>query len=153
MRFLKFYYKFSPFIAVCVTFILGYNRFMTEKYFNFLDYIGCSVEENDKEKAVLSIELRQEHLQHMGYIHGGVISTLADNTGWYVLEPHLRSDQTAMTQELTVNYLHPGKGKKLSAVGKLIKMGERTAFVTVELFCDGRLIATSSSHLAILSER
>jgi len=126
---------------------------MTEKCFNFLDYIGCRVEESDKEKAVLSIEVRQEHLQHMGYIHGGVISTLADNTGWYVLAPYLDADQTAMTQELTINYLHPGKGKKLSAVGKLVKMGKNTAFVTVELFCDGKLIATSSSHLAILSER
>jgi uncharacterized protein (TIGR00369 family) len=89
----------------------------------------------------------------MGYIHGGVISTLADNTGWYVLEPHLDADQTAMTQQLTLNYLHPGKGKKLTAFGSLVKMGERTAFVTVELFCDGRLIATSSPHLAILSKK
>lgn len=102
--------------------------------------------------ASLSIEIRDEHLQHMGYIHGGVISTLADNTGWFVLEPHLGKKQTAMTQELTVNYLHPGKGKRLVANGKLVKLGKRTAFVTVELYCDDRLIATSSSHLAILEE-
>ncbi len=121
--------------------------------FNFLDYIGCVVDKSDKEGAVLSIEIQDEHLQHMGYIHGGVISTLADNTGWFVLEPHLSSQQTAMTQELTVNYLHPGKGKKLSAIGKLVKMGKRTAFVSVELFCDDILIATSSSHLAILERR
>lgn len=127
--------------------------FMANECFNFLDYIGCSVESSDKEKACLSIELRQEHLQHMGYIHGGVISTLADNTGWYVLKPYLDADQTAMTQELTVNYLHPGKGKKLTTLGRLVKMGKRTAFVTVELFCDGRLIAMSSSHLAILTQR
>ncbi len=118
--------------------------------FNFLEYIGCSVEKSDRTGAVLKIEISQEHLQHMGYIHGGVISTLADNTGWFVLEPHLDKDQTAMTQELTVNYLHPGKGKELRAVGTLVKIGKRTAFVTTELFCDDRLIATSSSHLAIL---
>lgn len=126
---------------------------MADECFNFLDYIGCSVECSDKEKARLSIALRQEHLQHMGYIHGGVISTLADNTGWYVLKPYLDAGQTAMTQELTVNYLHPGKGESLTALGKLVKMGKRSAFVTVELFCDGRLIAVSSSHLAILSKR
>lgn len=126
---------------------------MANECFNFLDYIGCSVDRSDKEEARLSIELRQEHLQHIGYIHGGVISTLADNTGWYVLKPYLDADQTAMTQVLTVNYLHPGKGKKLTALGKLVKMGKQTAFVTVELFCDGRLIAISSSHLAILSKR
>ena len=118
--------------------------------FNFLEYIGCSVERSDKEGALLGLDIRQEHLQHMGYIHGGVISTLADNTGWFVLEPHLQENQTAVTQELTINYLYPGKGEKLSAIGKLVKIGKRSAFISVELYCDEKLIATSSSHLAIL---
>lgn len=118
--------------------------------FNFLEYIGCSVEQSNNEGAILSLDIRQEHLQHMDYIHGGVISTLADNTGWFVLEPHLTKEQTAMTQELTVNYLYPGKGKKLSAIGKLVKIGKRSAFISVELYCDEKLIATSTSHLAIL---
>lgn len=126
---------------------------MPKKCFNFLDYIGCIVESSDKDSASLSIEIREEHLQHMGFIHGGVISTLADNTGWFVLEPHLCKGQTAVTQELTVNYLYPGKGKRLLSVGKLVKLGKRTAFVTVELYCDDKLIATSSSHLAILQEK
>ena len=118
--------------------------------FNFLEHIGCKLEQSSKERAVLSISIQKEHLQHMGYIHGGVISTLADSAGWFVLEPHLQSTQTAVTQELTINYLRPGKGKELKAVGKLVKLGRRTAFVTVELFCDNLLIATSSSHLALL---
>jgi len=121
--------------------------------FNFLEYIGCIVEKSDEESAVLSITIQQEHLQHIGYIHGGVISTLADNTGWFVLEPYLNETQTAMTQELTVNYLSPGKGKVLKALGKLVKLGKKTAFVSVELFCDEVLIATSTSHLAILEAR
>jgi uncharacterized protein (TIGR00369 family) len=126
---------------------------MDKQCFNFLDYIGCVVEQSDKEGAVLSIKIGQEHLQHMGYIHGGVISTLADNTGWFVIEPYLAKKQTAMTQELTVNYLYPGKADTLKAVGKLIKMGKRTAFVNVELFCDEKLVATSTSHLAILDAK
>lgn len=126
---------------------------MPKKCFNFLEHIGCIVESSDKDGASLSLHIRDEHLQHMGYIHGGVISTLADNTGWFVLEPHLLARQTAMTQELTVNYLSPGKGKHLLTKGKLVKLGKNTAFVTVELYCDGKLIATSSSHLAVLEER
>lgn len=124
---------------------------MSNECFNFLEYIGCSVEQSDKNGAILALEVSPKHLQHMGYIHGGVISTLADNTGWFVLEPYLPHGKTAMTQELTVNYLSPGKGTRLSAVGKLIKIGKRSAFVSVELYCDNRLIATSTSHLAILA--
>jgi len=118
--------------------------------FNFLEYVGCSVEQSDINGAVLNLVVSSEHLQHLGYIHGGVISTLADNTGWFVLEPHLNDGLTAVTQELTVNYLYPGKGEKLSAVGKLVKLGKRNAFVTVEIYCDTKLIATSSSHLSLL---
>ena len=120
--------------------------------FNFLDFIGCKVIQSNKTQAILSIQIRQQHQQHMGYIHGGVISTLADNTGWFVLEPHLHENETAMTQELTVNYLRPGKGNELQAIGKLIKKGRRTAFVQVELYCEDTLIATSSSHLSILEK-
>ena len=126
---------------------------MSNECFNFLEYIGCTVEQSDIDGAILNLEVSTQHHQHMGYIHGGVISTLADNTGWFVLEPHLKQGQTAMTQELTVNYLHPSEGEKLSAIGKLIKIGKTSAFVTVELYCDKRLIATSSSHLSILDIR
>ncbi|HIC42878.1 MAG TPA: PaaI family thioesterase [Sulfurimonas sp.] len=126
---------------------------MSKESFNFLDYIGCVVEVSDEDGAVLSIQIKKEHLQHLGYIHGGVISTLADNTGWFVLEPHLKLGQTAMTQELTLNYLRPGKGKNLKAVGKLIKLGKTMGFVNVEVFCDDVLICTSSSHLAILNTK
>ncbi len=120
--------------------------------FNFLDFIGCIVERSDKEQAILRIQITPKHQQHMGYIHGGVISTLADNTGWFVLEPHLSDNETAMTQELTVNYLRPGKGENLTSVGRLIRRGKRTAFVQVELYCEQTLIATSSSHLSILEK-
>jgi len=135
---------------------LRYNHCMSKQSFegkecfNFLHYIGCKVDKSDKDSAGLSIEICKEHMQHLGYVHGGVISTLADNTGWFVLKPYLDEKQTAVTQELTVNYLHPGKGKKISSVGKLIKLGKGTAFVSVEVFCDDKLIATSTSHLAIL---
>nr|WP_275854658.1 PaaI family thioesterase [Sulfurimonas sp. MAG313] len=112
--------------------------------------MGCTVDKSDKQSAVLSIQIQEKHLQHLGYIHGGVISTLADNTGWFVVQPYLNENQTAMTQELTINYLYPGKGKLLKAVGILVKMGKTTAFVQVDLFCEDKIIATSSSHLAIL---
>ncbi len=118
--------------------------------FNFLEYIGCHVEQSDLKGAILSLEVEERHLQHMGYIHGGVISTLADNTGWFVVKPHLQEGQTAVTQELTVNYLYPGKGKDLRSEGKLVKLGKRNAFIRVDLYCDNTLIATSTSHLAIL---
>ena len=121
--------------------------------FNFLNFVGVEVEKSDKESAILFITLKEHHLQHLGYVHGGVISTIADNCGWFVLSPYLTAHQTAMTQELSINYLRPAKGKTLRCVGKMIKMGKKSAFVSAEVFCDDELVAFATSHLAVLEKR
>lgn len=118
--------------------------------FNFLKFIGTEVEYFNEEEAVLSIELQKYHQQHLGYVHGGVISTIADNTGWFVLKPHLDENQTVVTQELSINYLRPARGQVLRCVGKMIKKGQKSAFVSAEVFCDDMLVAFATSHLAIL---
>ena len=120
--------------------------------FSFLHYIGTEIEKSDKDEAILFIDLKKHHKQHLDFVHGGVISTIADNTGWFVLEPYLDANQTAMTQELTVNYLRPANGTQLRCVGKMVKKGKKSAFVTAEIFCDGVLVAFASSHLAILEQ-
>ena len=123
---------------------------MADEVFNFLEYIGTTVEHYNKQEAVLSIELKTHHQQHLGYVHGGVISTIADNTGWFVIKPYLTDEQTVVTQELSINYLRPAKGKELKCVGKMMRVGQKSAFVSAEVFCDGSLVAFATSHLAIL---
>jgi len=56
---------------------------MTDIKLPFLEHVGAVLEELSKEKAVLSLEVKEYHLQHLGYVHGGVISSLADNTECY----------------------------------------------------------------------
>jgi len=123
---------------------------MNGEVFNFLSFIGTKVETYNKEEAILSIELKQHHQQHLGYIHGGVISTIADNTGWFVVKPHLQEGETVVTQELSINYLRPARGEVLRCVGKLMKKGKKNVFVSAEVFCDDVLVAFATSHLAIL---
>jgi len=122
----------------------------SDEDFNFLTYIGTEVEYYNEQEAVLSIDLQTHHQQHLGYVHGGVISTIADNTGWFVVKPHLEKGQTVVTQELSINYLRPARGAKLRCIGKMIKKGQKNVFVSSEVFCDDVLVAFSTSHLAIL---
>ena len=75
-----------------------------DEVFNFLEYLGIVVEYSNKDEAILSIVLEKHHQQHLGYVHGGVISTIADNTGWFVVKPYLETGQTVVTQELSINY-------------------------------------------------
>ena len=79
-----------------------------------------------------------------------MISTIADNTGWFVVKPYLEEGETVVTQELSINYLRPARGELLRCVGKMVKKGKKSVFVSAEVFCDELLVAFATSHLAIL---
>ena len=51
--------------------------------FPFLEHTGAELLGYGNGSAEVELHVKPYHLQHMGFIHGGVISTLMDNTGWY----------------------------------------------------------------------
>ncbi len=123
---------------------------MIEVKLPFLEHIGAALEELSQECAVLTIDTQKYHLQHLGFVHGGVISSLADNTGWYAVIANLPENKTAVTIEIKINYLKPAKEGKLKAVGRVVKMGKRVAFAVVELYSKEDLVAYATGTYAIL---
>jgi uncharacterized protein (TIGR00369 family) len=69
----------------------------------FSAVIGARLTSLSEGKAVLEVLIREELLQQNGYVHGGVISYIADNAltfaGGSVLGP------AVLTQEYKINYL------------------------------------------------
>ncbi len=81
------------------------------------------------------MSLRGELLQQDGYVHGGVVSFLADNAltfaGGSVLGPRV------LTQEYKINYLRPADGEKLSARASVVSVGRRHAVCRCDVFAAG----------------
>jgi uncharacterized protein (TIGR00369 family) len=124
---------------------------MKEVKLPFLEHIGAVIEDLDQGIAVLSIDIKDYHLQHLGYVHGGVISSLADNTGWYAVISNLPENKTSVTIEIKINYLKPAKEGKLKAIGRVLKLGKSVAFATVELYSNDDLVAYATGTYAILT--
>lgn len=116
----------------------------------FLEHLGAVVEELRERHAVLKLEVRDYHLQHLGYVHGGVISSLADNTGWYAVMVSLPENHTTVTIEIKVNYLKPALKGTLIAKGKVLRLGKRVAFAVIEVTQDSDLIAYATGTYAVL---
>ncbi len=123
---------------------------MKEVKLPFLEHIGAVVEKLSKEKAVLSIDVQDYHLQHLGYVHGGVISSLADNAGWYAVIANLTEEKTSVTVEIKINYLKPAKKGKLKAIGRVLRKGRKVAFAVVEVYSEEELVAYATGTYAIL---
>lgn len=114
---------------------------MNEIKFPFLEHIGAKLKSCGDGKAEVELLTQEYHLQHLGFIHGGVISTLMDNTGWYAAVSTLDDDYTAVTMEIKINYLKPASGKHLIASAAIKREGRTTSFVTIEIHDEGKLIA------------
>tara|TARA_R110001583_G_scaffold49730_1_gene155686 strand:- start:18308 stop:18688 length:381 start_codon:yes stop_codon:yes gene_type:complete len=125
---------------------------MTEINFPFLQHTGASLKNFSKGEAEVELNVEPYHLQHKGFVHGGVISTLMDNTGWYAAVSNLEDGLTAVTMEIKINYLKPALGKYLIASAAVKRQGRTTSFVTIELHDENALIAYATATYAIIKD-
>lgn len=79
---------------------------------------------------------------------------IGDNAAGYAAGTLMRSDQTMLTVELKVNFLSPGIGEELEAVGKVVKAGKSLTVCTFEVFAnnsgESKLIALGQETLILL---
>ena len=126
---------------------------MKEIIFPFLQHTGAELKCFSKGKAEVELHVEPYHLQHKGFVHGGVISTLMDNTGWYAAVSTLEDNYTAVTMEIKINYLKPALGKYLLASAEIKRQGRSTSFVTIELHDDkNTLVAYATGTYAIIDD-
>lgn len=122
--------------------------------FPFFEHVGATLAHISSGRATTQLVVREYHLQHLGFVHGGVISTLLDNTGWYAAISQLEEGDTAVTMQINIDYLRPSKCEKLICEANVIQKGKRRSFVDIKLYDDCEsLIAVASGNYAIISKQ
>ncbi len=72
-------------------------------------------------------------LQHHGYVHGGVISTLMDIVGGHAAQTLMGAEDSVLTVEFKINLLAPGDGDSLRAEGHVIRPGRNITVCRMDL--------------------
>lgn len=72
-------------------------------------------------ELAIAPRLRQQH----GYVHAGVVTTLADHTAGGAASTLVGPDQSVLTAEFTVHLLRPASGELLHCRGEVVKPGRR----------------------------
>jgi uncharacterized protein (TIGR00369 family) len=88
---------------------------------------------------------------HSGFVHGGMISALADSAMGRSLRTIKPGVSRAMSFDLKLSFISPAEvGESLRATGHVVHAGRRTAVAecTVEA-PGGRLVATATGTFAI----
>ncbi|WP_300369676.1 PaaI family thioesterase [Brachyspira sp.] len=102
------------------------NRFNSQ---DFLSFVGMKLEHIEKGKVIISCENKKEFSQYMGYMHGGMVTSIADTAGGHAAATMLEKGYKTVTSELKIHFFKPVVCKKVFAVGEVISAGKRLIVV------------------------
>lgn len=119
--------------------------------------LGIAVDRLEDRTPVLRAEFTDAMQGRPGALHGGAISGLLETAGYALLRDVLtEADRpTAMKPiNLTVQFLASGKPRPTFAKARIVKLGRRTANLSVEAWQDdpARPIASAVMNVMVASD-
>jgi uncharacterized protein (TIGR00369 family) len=82
--------------------------------------VGVGPDWLETEMAIVP-RLRQQH----GFVHAGVVTTLADHTAGAAASAVVGPGQSVLTADFTIHLLRPASGELLRCRGEVVKSGRR----------------------------
>jgi uncharacterized protein (TIGR00369 family) len=118
-------------------------------------WLGLSVVDTGEGMAVVEMTSTEDMANHSGFVHGGMISTLADSAMGRSLRTLKPGVTRAMSFDLKLSFIGAAKiGEKLRATGRVVHAGRRTVVTDCRIEGkDGRLVATASATFAVTREK
>jgi len=133
----------------------NYKEYLQERLKNnhFINHMGLVLEDVTKGEAILSLSVKQNHLQQNGFTHGGVTATLCDVATGIAAYTAVAEGKNVVTVDLKISYINPSVSKNVIAVGRVVKSGNFLVFCegdVWDLLEDGskKQVATCTSIMA-----
>lgn len=106
--------------------------------------IGAKLERVDAGVVEISLPYREDLTQQHGYLHAGIITTIADSACGYAAYTLMPAGSEVLSVEFKINLLRPAKGKNFLARAEVVKSGKTLSVVRADVFsdADNQLIAT-----------
>jgi acyl-CoA thioesterase len=125
---------------------------MTLDHVPFAKLLGIEVESVKPGEAVLTMNVRDEHMRNDAIAHGGVVATLIDSSMAIAIMALLEENERTVTVDLTIHYLRPVTEGVAKASARVVRAGRKVVTVSAELFDrDGKLAATAiSTYLRLI---
>jgi len=100
----------------------------------FPAFCGFEVSHADYGLFETRLSVKNEHQQQDGFVHAGVIATMADHTSGYASFTTVSKKFRILTVEFKINYLKPAIGPVIICRSKVINNGKKIKVVEAEVF-------------------
>jgi uncharacterized protein (TIGR00369 family) len=118
-------------------------------------WLGISLVDLGEGSATVEMTTSEDMANHAGFVHGGMITALADSAMGRSLRTLKPGIARAMSFDLKLSFISAAKvGETLRATGRIVHAGRRTAVTECRVEgSGGRLVATASGTFAITREK
>jgi uncharacterized protein (TIGR00369 family) len=116
---------------------------MTSQWLQFLEkdfvqgfpaFCGFEVTRADYGIFESCLKVTGDHRQQDGFVHAGVIATMADHTAGYASYTTVSDKFRILTVEFKINYFKPATGALIICRSKVINNGKKIKVVESEVF-------------------
>lgn len=97
------------------------------------EHLGIRVVSAGGRRARLRLPWRPEITQPLGYVHGGIIATLADAAAGWALFPEVDRPEGCTTLQMQINFLAPVVNAAMTADARIVRLGRTTALMDVDV--------------------
>ncbi len=100
----------------------------------FPAYCGFEVDRVADGRFETRLKIRPDHRQQDGFVHAGVIATMADHTAGYAAYTTVSEEFRILTIEFKINYFRPAAGEAVVCRSKVINNGRKIIVSESEVF-------------------
>src|SRR5215216_2996499 len=99
-----------------------------------MSLIGAQLARVEPGIIEISLRYRADLAQQHGYLHAGIVTTIADSACGYAAYSLMPPNSEVLSVEFKVNLLRPAKGETFSAVAEVVKSGKTLTVVRADVF-------------------
>jgi uncharacterized protein (TIGR00369 family) len=105
--------------------------------------IGAKLVSLSPGRCEVELPFRADLCQQNGYLHGGLVTTIAANATGYAAFSLMPANSSVLGTEYKINLLNPAAGERFVAVGQVLKPGKVLSVVE----CDVEAIKAGQKKL------
>lgn len=109
----------------------------------FMQTIGAKLISASPGRCEVELPFRADLCQQNGYLHGGLVTTIAANATGYAAFSLMPANSSVLGTEYKINLLNPAEGERFVAVGQVLKPGKVLSVVE----CDVEAIKAGQKKL------
>lgn len=98
--------------------------------------LGATLTQIEPGMVEIALPFADHILQQHGFVHAGVVATIADSAAGYAGLTLMPPGAGVLTAEFKINLLAPAQGDRLIAQGRVIKAGRSLTIAEADVFAE-----------------